>query len=138
MCDEDIVSSETLPHRSLHSQEIIYDLAAVKSGVDGIPPDFSSPWRILFGVNNTLHRSVGHLSCNSRYAVSSSQFHRVVAFPPGINSSQQGAHTSETFALEQMRHAGAADFVWARAIDDDIAVVWEFVPTLLDLVQDEV
>ena len=50
------------------------------------------------------------------------QFHRILQFPPGIESALERPDMSYAFISEEQRHTGAGGFVWSSTVENDFAV----------------
>ena len=48
--------------------------------------------------------------------------HRIIAFAPGVDPSEQRSHALNALSAKEPGNAGACDFVGARAIKDNVAV----------------
>src|SRR5882762_7047834 len=68
----------------------------------------------------------------------SPHFHRMIAFAPRINSSKQRPDACESMTLKQQCDFCSGSLVRTRTIDDDVPVVWKFMATRFDFVENEV
>ena len=59
--------------------------------------------------------------------------HWIATLHPVIQSAEQRTHTCDASLFQLQRHPGAGRFVWSSAIENDVAIAWDFDVTILEL-----
>jgi len=60
---------------------------------------------------------------------------RKAVFLPGCESSRQRTHARYALSSQKQRHTGAGGLVWSSAVEHHVAIAWNFLLALFDLLR---